>query len=95
MEAPTALYLPGSLPWPVTINRILRPSKTTHPANSRLLAESKSPSVSKTDALFSYSFQTTDRAGIESKETRMWDSPVGGEIVTWYIQEGAVLRDAR
>lgn len=95
MEAPTALYLPGSLPWPVTINRILRPSKTAHAANSRLVAKSSTPTVAKTEALFSYSFQTTDRSGLEKQETKVWESPVSGEIEQWFISEGAVLLDAR
>lgn len=88
MEEPTAIYLPNALPYPLKIHRLLVPaSSTTNPAT-----------VSKTTPLFSYSYQPLQRkqdTTLPDRQARVYESPVGGDIVEWCVREGQELLDAR
>jgi hypothetical protein len=77
----TPLYLPFSLNYPITIQRL------HHPASS---------SVSKTQPLFTYSYYSTNRAeGTKDREVKVWESPVEGIILKWAVRDGQVINDAR
>lgn len=91
MEPPTALFLPRQLPYPLTVQRLLRPATEPHPAQARLLEQLKSPALVKTDSLLTYSFRNTHG----EREVRVWESPVAGELQKWCIDEGQLLLDAR
>lgn len=83
MELPaTSLSLPRALPFPITIQRIHAPVGST---------------VRKTRRLLTYSFipAKPDEDGNRDRQVREWESPVEGEVVSWAIKEGDVVRDAR
>lgn len=78
---PTPLYLPHSINYPITIQRINKPTGAQ---------------VSKTDGLFTYSFKAkkTDSPG-EERLVRVWESPVEGEITKWEIKVNQVITNGR
>ncbi|GAA5844154.1 hypothetical protein JCM11251_002452 [Rhodosporidiobolus azoricus] len=79
---PTALRLPASLPYPLTVQRIhARPGTTVY----------------KTHPLLTYSFvpPKPDEDGRRERQVRVWESPVEGEVVSWAAREGDVIRDHR
>ncbi|EGU12936.1 putative RNA polymerase II CTD phosphatase Fcp1 [Rhodotorula toruloides ATCC 204091] len=77
----TSLSLPRALPFPITIQRIHAPVGST---------------VRKTRRLLTYSFipAKPDEDGNRDRQVREWESPVEGEVVSWAIKEGDVVRDA-
>ncbi|BGP31350.1 CTD phosphatase Fcp1 [Rhodotorula toruloides] len=82
MDLPaTSLSLPRALPFPITIQRIHAPVGST---------------VRKTRRLLTYSFVPAkpDEDGNRDRQVREWESPVEGEVVSWAITEGDVVRDA-
>ena len=78
---PTPLYLPHSVPYPITIQR---------------LNKSTGAQVGKTDALFTYSFKAkkADEPG-EERLVRVWESPVEGEITKWEVEVNEVISNGR
>lgn len=83
MELPaTSLSLPRALPFPITIQRIHAPVGST---------------VRKTSRLLTYSFLPAkpDEDGNRDRQVREWESPVEGEVVSWAVNEGDIVRDAR
>ncbi|GAA5866573.1 hypothetical protein JCM8547_005463 [Rhodosporidiobolus lusitaniae] len=78
----TQLCLPSSLPFPLTIQRIHAHRNTT---------------VTKTQVLLTYSYipLKPDDEGNRVRQVRAWESPVVGEVVSWAVREGDVVRDAR
>jgi hypothetical protein len=84
MEAPpTPLYLPHSLPYPIQIQRLhLKPSS----------------SLTKTAPLFTYSYAVKTvgkKLGDKvERESKVWESPVGGLLCKWGVKEGETLVDA-
>ncbi|GAA6058884.1 hypothetical protein JCM10212_002828 [Sporobolomyces blumeae] len=82
MDRPaTALCLPASLPFPLTIHR--------------LLVSPSSPSVSKTQPLLTYSYTTpptSEHPGGE-RSVGQWESPVEGQLVRWDVQQNMVCTD--
>ncbi|ORY66918.1 hypothetical protein BCR35DRAFT_322307 [Leucosporidium creatinivorum] len=75
---PTPLYLPYSLPYPITLQRILAPTSSQIPRLTPLL---------------SYAYSAT-HDGVKERMVKVWESPVEGEIIHWNVKEGQVLRDA-
>ncbi|KAM0788799.1 hypothetical protein ACM66B_002887 [Microbotryomycetes sp. NB124-2] len=75
----TPLYV-SSVPFPITVQRILAPTSTN---------------IRKTDALFTYSFLTRPSNPKEQteKQFRTWESPVEGVVDRWDVREGQVLHD--
>lgn len=91
MEAATAVYLAPSLPFPITIHRLLRPSTQSHSVNSALIVNLKTTEIQKTQSLFTYSF--AGNTGI--REVRMWECPISGVVEQWCVQEGAIIKDSK
>lgn len=82
MQAPpTALMLPRTLPYPITVHR---------------LHLSPGDRVVRTKPLFSYSYLNprNDGSGAADKLIRDWDSPIEGDVVSWGVKIGEVLRDS-
>lgn len=79
MLPPTPLYLPYSLPFPITLQRL------TAPTSSNIL---------KSAPLFTYSYHAT-LDGIRERQVSSWHSPVQGQIVNWAVKEGQLISDAR
>ncbi|GAA6022101.1 hypothetical protein JCM10207_000762 [Rhodosporidiobolus poonsookiae] len=79
---PTALALPKSLPFPITVQRIHAPRGAT---------------VRKTQTLLTYSFTppNADEQGRRERQVRAWESPVDGDLHSWAVREGDVVRDNR
>lgn len=80
-SGPTPLYLPHSITYPITIQRLNKPL---------------GGQVRKTDALFTYSFKAkkSDEPG-EERLVRVWESPIQGEITKWEIQVNQVITNSR
>ncbi|GAA5892694.1 protein serine/threonine phosphatase [Sporobolomyces salmoneus] len=78
---PTALHLPVSLPFPLTIHRL------------HSLANSQ---VQKTQSILTYSYLPVkpDAEGKRERVVESWDSPVEGLVVKWDIKEGEILQDS-
>lgn len=76
----TPLFLPFSLPYPITIQRIL--------------ARPTSSSIPRLAPLLSYAYTAT-HDGVKERMVKVWESPVEGEVIKWDVKEGQVLRDAR
>ncbi|GEM08291.1 RNA Polymerase II CTD phosphatase Fcp1 [Rhodotorula toruloides] len=82
MELPaTSLSLPRALPFPITIQRIHATVGST---------------VRKTRRLLTYSFipAKPDEDGNRDRQVREWESPIEGEVGSWAVSEGDVVRDA-
>ncbi|GAA5963234.1 hypothetical protein JCM21900_006561 [Sporobolomyces salmonicolor] len=81
MDRPlTALCLPSSLPYPLTVHRLhFSPNST----------------VRKTQAVLTYSFVPAkpDDDGQRERQVASWDSPVEGELLTWNVKEGQLWTD--
>jgi len=77
-SSPTALYLPDSVEYPITIQRLNKPIGAQ---------------VNKTDALFTYSFKATkvDEPG-EERQVRVWESPIEGQITKWELKVNQVIQ---
>lgn len=76
----TPLFLPYSLPYPITIQRRLAPTSSTP--------------IPRLAPLLSYAYTAT-HDGVKERMVKVWESPVEGEIVKWDVNEGQVIRDAR
>jgi hypothetical protein len=76
----TSLSLPRSLPFPLTIQRVLAPRNST---------------VHKTQVLLTYSYLPSkpDHNGNRDRQVRSWESPVAGDVVSWAVREGDIVRD--
>ncbi|GAA5872133.1 hypothetical protein JCM1840_006328 [Sporobolomyces johnsonii] len=77
---PTALCLPSSLPYPLTIHRL------------HLAPHDK---VRKTQSILTYSFipARPDDDGKRERQVASWDSPVEGELLSWNVTEGQLWSD--
>ncbi|KAI5481789.1 RNA polymerase II CTD phosphatase Fcp1 [Pseudohyphozyma bogoriensis] len=76
-QPPTPIYLPRALPYPLTVNRLFATPTST---------------VRKTQQLFSYSYFATGEDGHREKQIRVYESPVGGQVKSWAVREGDVVR---
>lgn len=76
----TPLFLPYSLPYPITVQRRLAPTSSTP--------------IPRLAPLLSYAYTAT-QDGVKERLVKIWESPVEGEIVKWDVKEGQVIRDAR
>ncbi|GAA5985321.1 hypothetical protein JCM11641_005393 [Rhodosporidiobolus odoratus] len=81
-QAPTSLSLPRNLPYPITIQRIHAKAGST---------------VQKTQSLLSYSFipARPDNDGKRERQVRVWESPLAGQVDSWAVREGDLVRDNR
>ncbi|SCV70695.1 BQ2448_3457 [Microbotryum intermedium] len=83
-SASTTLFAPASLPFPITIQR--------------LLVQQPQCAITKTQALFTYSFVPNLVIPVEGKQERLskvYESPVEGQFEGWAdgIRQGTVVRD--
>ena len=78
---PTALHLPASLPYPLTIHR---------------LHAQPDSQVRKTQSILTYSYLPLkpDSEGKRERVVESWDSPVEGTLVKWDLKEGQLLQEA-
>ncbi|GAA5944378.1 uncharacterized protein JCM15063_000934, partial [Sporobolomyces koalae] len=77
---PTALCLPSTLPFPLTIHRLHAREHDT---------------IRKLQSMLTYSFipLQPDEDGKRERVVESWDSPVEGQLVRWDIHEGQLLHD--
>lgn len=76
----TPLFLPHSLPFPLTVQRIHSPTGSA---------------VRKTQSLCTYSYTVLTKEGKKEREVKVWESPVQGDVTQWDLREGEVIKDAR
>ncbi|GAA5836291.1 hypothetical protein JCM3766R1_003481 [Sporobolomyces carnicolor] len=78
---PTALHLPASLPYPLTIHR---------------LHAQPDSQVRRTQSILTYSYLPLkpDSEGKRERVVESWDSPVEGTLVKWDLKEGQLLQEA-
>jgi hypothetical protein len=101
---PTLLHLPSTLPYPITVVRLLVPPSSNPDHRLRHLRQ-KTSAISRTTPLFTYEYTTIINAGVstadpkgKSREERIlevYESPVEGDLLEWLVDEGKGISDPR
>jgi hypothetical protein len=101
---PTPLFLAQTLPYPITVLRLLVPPSSGKNTKLRHLRQTSS-SIARTTPLFTYEYAATLNTGPDasdlkgkSKEERIvevYESPIEGDLVEWLVNEGQRIGDMR